>query len=77
MNGSTNSSSSKTDWERIDAMADEDIDLSGCPEATADMFANAVVRSGLASSQPASKATLKIDRDVVEWFKKQEQGYQD
>lgn len=35
---------SETDWARIDAMSDEDIDFSDCPEATLEMFAKAVVR---------------------------------
>ena len=37
-------SKSETDWNWLDAMSDEDIDLSDCPEVTPEMFANAVVR---------------------------------
>jgi hypothetical protein len=35
---------SLTDWARLAAMKDEDIDLSDCPEATPEMFANAIVK---------------------------------
>ncbi len=35
---------SLTDWERLAAMKDEDIDFSDCPEATPEMFANSVVK---------------------------------
>ena len=35
---------SETDWKRMDAMKDEDIDFSDIPEITPEMFANAVVR---------------------------------
>jgi hypothetical protein len=35
---------SETDWARIDAMSDEDIDFSDCPEATPEMFSKTVVR---------------------------------
>ncbi len=35
---------SETDWARLDAMTDADIDLSDCPEVTPEMFAGAVVR---------------------------------
>ena len=35
---------SSTDFARIDAMSDKDIDLSDLPEVTAEMFARAVVR---------------------------------
>jgi hypothetical protein len=35
---------SLTDWARLAAMTDEDIDFSDCPEATPEMFANAIVK---------------------------------
>jgi hypothetical protein len=35
---------SQTDWQRLDAMEDEDIDLSDCPEITPEQFARAIVR---------------------------------
>ena len=56
-------------------MSDEDIDLSDLPEVTPEMFARAVVRRGL---KPHSKTqiTLRLDSDVVEWFKQQGAGYQ-
>ena len=52
MSKKSTSSKFETDWERLDAMTDEDedIDLSDCPEITPEMFANAVVRHILASS---------------------------
>ena len=40
------SSNSQTDWQRLDAMTEEDIDLSDCPEITPELFAKAVVRRG-------------------------------
>jgi uncharacterized Fe-S cluster-containing protein len=40
-----------TDWARLDAMTDAEIDaeidLSDCPEVTLEMFAQGVVRKGL------------------------------
>lgn len=47
---------SQTDWQRLDAMSDEEIDLSDCPEVTPEQFAKALVRSGFPSAQnkPAS-----------------------
>ncbi|MDJ0688448.1 MAG: BrnA antitoxin family protein [Xenococcaceae cyanobacterium MO_188.B32] len=70
------SSKSETDWKRLDAMTDEEIDLSDCPEITPKMFAKAVVREGLASSKKKTQVTLRIDNDVLEWFKSQGKGYQ-
>lgn len=67
---------SRTDWARVDAMKDEDIDLSDIPEITPDMFAKAVVRHGLKPVPRKEQLTLRVDRDVLEWFKKQGRGYQ-
>jgi uncharacterized protein (DUF4415 family) len=58
-------------------MTDEDIDLSDSPEITPEQFAKAVVRrGGLTSPQGKDQVTLRIDRDVLEWFKLQGHGYQ-
>ena len=56
-------------------MTDADIDFSDIPEVTPEMFAKGVVRRGL---QPITKRqlTLRLDSDVLEWFKKQGSGYQ-
>lgn len=68
MNNEPISSKSETDWARLDAMTDEDIDLSDCPEVTPEMFAEAVVRKPLNNQ---ARVTLTIDREVLEWFKAQ------
>lgn len=70
------SNKSETDWQRLDAMSDEDIDLSDCPEVTPEMFAKAVVRQGLPIDKNKTQVTLRIDSDVLEWFKSQGRGYQ-
>lgn len=58
-------------------MADEDIDLSDCPEITPEQFAKAVVqRGGLPSVKNKEQVTLRIDSDVLEWFKQKGRGYQ-
>jgi uncharacterized protein (DUF4415 family) len=68
---------SQTDWDRVDAMEDEDIDLSDCPEITPEQFAKAVVqRGGLHSPRNKAQVTLRIDSDVLDWFKQQGRGYQ-
>jgi uncharacterized protein (DUF4415 family) len=68
---------SQTDWARVDAMTDEDIDLSDCPEITPEQFAKAVVRrGGLPSTKNKDQVTLRIDSDVLAWFKQQGRGYQ-
>lgn len=76
MNSESTSENSQTDWQRLDAMSDEDIDLSDCPEVTPEMFARAVVRQGLPPAKNKAQVTLRIDSDVLAWFKSQGRGYQ-
>ncbi len=67
---------SRTDWRRVDAMKDEDIDLSGSPEVTPEMFAKAIVRRGLKPVPRKTQLTMRLDSDVLTWFKNQGRGYQ-
>lgn len=63
--------SSKTDWERLAKMEDEDIDTSDIPELDDTFFQNAELRV------PVKKpVTLRLDADVLEWFKAGGKGYQ-
>ena len=70
------SSKSQTNWARLDALRDADIDLSDTPEITPEMFAKAVVRRGLKPVSNKEQITLRLDSDVLMWFKKQGSGYQ-
>jgi uncharacterized protein (DUF4415 family) len=56
-------------------MKDSDIDLSDNPEITPTQFAKAVVRKGLKPVPKKSQITLRIDSDVLEWFKESGRGY--
>lgn len=57
-------------------MADEDIDRSDIPELTPEQFARGVVRQGLVPVRSKTQVTLRIDQDVLEWFRGQGPGYQ-
>ena len=76
MKKSSISRKSKTDLKRLDAMKDEDIDFSDLPEATPEMFARGVVRRGLKPVIRKKQLTVRMDSDVIEWFKNQGRGYQ-
>lgn len=67
---------SATDWPRIDAMTDKDIDFSDTPEVTPEMFARGVVRVGLRPVSKKELLTLRVDQDVLVWFRAQGRGYQ-
>ena len=64
--------SSRTDWNRIDSLKDEDIDTSEVRSLDESFFAEAEIR------MPAAKPsiTIRLDPDVLEWFKNQGSGYQ-
>jgi uncharacterized protein (DUF4415 family) len=55
---------------------DADIDLADIPEIPPEKFAKAIVRKGLKSLPKKSQVTLRIDADVLQWFKESGKGYQ-
>lgn len=70
------SNRSRTDWKRVDALKDEEINLSEVPEVSPEMFARAMVRRGLKPAARKAQLTLRVDSDVLDWFREQGQGYQ-
>lgn len=66
----------KSDMDRLRRLRDEDIDLSDIPEVTPEMFARAVVRRGLKPIPRKQQVTLRLDADVLGWFRAQGRGYQ-
>lgn len=76
MKKSTSTPKSQTDWQQLNSMNDEAIDFSDIPEITPDMFAKAVVRRGIKMPVAKAQLTLRIDQDVLNWFKAQGSGYQ-
>jgi uncharacterized protein (DUF4415 family) len=76
MKKAATSKKSRTDWKRVDALKDEDIDLSDVPEVSPEMFARAIVRRGLKPMSRKAQLTLRVDSDVLDWYRKQGQGYQ-
>jgi uncharacterized protein (DUF4415 family) len=62
---------SRTDWKRIDALRDKDIDFSNIPKQGADFFAHAIIWPG-----PKRQINLRVDPDVLTFFRQQGRGYQ-
>ena len=56
---------SRTDWSRIDAMSDEDIDTSDIPPLSDEFFAKAQLR--MPSSSLATVA-IRVDSETLAWF---------
>ena len=67
---------SGTDFERLARMSDKEIDTTDVPEVTPEQFARAIVRRGLKPIEPKTQITLRVDSDVLEWFRQQGPGYQ-
>ncbi len=63
---------SETDWERLEKMTDEEIDYSDIPPLGEDFFAHAELRL----PRPKQTVTIRLDAEVVDWFKSQGKGYQ-
>ena len=63
---------SKTDWARIDTTKDSEIDYSEIPELGKEFFRQAVLRM----PEPKTSVTIRLDRDVLSWYKRQGRGYQ-
>lgn len=58
-------------------MKDSDISIDkDAPAWTPDMFARTVVRKGLEPVPKKSLLSLRIDADVLQWFRAQGRGYQ-
>lgn len=65
-----------TDFDRLSAMTEDEIDLTETPEISPEQFARAIVRRGLKPVPPKAQLTIRVDRDVLDWFRKQGRGYQ-
>ena len=76
MKQKSTSKQSATDWDRIEVMTDEEIDLSDIPAIPPEKFAQAIVRRGLKPLPKKQQLTLRLDSDVIAWFKAQGHGYQ-
>jgi uncharacterized protein (DUF4415 family) len=69
MKKSSTSKKYGTDFERLDAMKDEDIDFSEIPEATDEDFARGVVLPPLHVREPREELLVKLDRDLAAWYR--------
>jgi uncharacterized protein (DUF4415 family) len=63
---------SRTNWKKLAAKPDAEIDTSDVPELDEDFFRHAEVRMPKAKQM----VSLRLDSDVLDWFKRQGKGYQ-
>ena len=62
----------RTNWARIDALKSKDIDFSDIPEQGKAFFKRAILRL----PEPKTAVTIRLDRQVLNWFKAKGPGYQ-
>jgi uncharacterized protein (DUF4415 family) len=67
---------SKTDWERLRAGAGDAKATPEHPEADVKNIVRGLVRKGLKPLPSKASISLRVDQDVLEWFKAQGSGYQ-
>jgi len=63
---------SKTDWDKSNSMSDSEINYSAIPELDESFFKNGKLR--MPKTKP--RISIRLDRDVLEWFKSHGVGYQ-
>ena len=66
---------SKTDWAKLKS-GGRVAAAPGHPEAEVRHIVRGIVRRGLRPQPPKAAISLRIEQDVLEWFKAQGTGYQ-
>jgi len=66
-----------TDWEKLRQMKDEEIRFTAdAPQTSVDDWAEATAHRGLPLSSTKTQIALRVDSDVLAWFKSQGPRYQ-
>jgi uncharacterized protein (DUF4415 family) len=77
MKHASTSRKSRTDVKRLESRKDADIVRDkDAPAWTPEMFARAIVRKGLKPVPRKTLLSLRIDADVLAWFRARGRGYQ-
>ena len=67
MNKNDMNASSRTDWERVDALTDEVIDTTDIPPLDEDFFQRVQWRKPL----PKRAVAVRLDEETLAWFRSQ------
>lgn len=77
MKHATTSPKFRTDVKGLEALPDRRIKIDkDAPEWTPEMFARSVVRKGLELVPKKTLVSLRVDAEVLAWFRAQGRGYQ-
>lgn len=73
----TKSVKGKTDWAALKKLPDSEIKLtSDAPQTSPEDWADAVAHRGLPLPAKKEQIALRVDADVIEWFRSQGAGWQ-
>ena len=72
MSAKTISKQSRTDWRKLRKQKDSEIDCSDIAPLSKEFFAKATLRL----PQPKPSISIRLDPDILDWFKRQGRGYQ-
>ncbi len=73
MSAGASKKTSHTDWDRLAAMTDDEIDYTDIPPLTDAFFENALLRIPVAQAQD----WIQLDPEIVRWFSDRGAGYKD
>jgi uncharacterized protein (DUF4415 family) len=77
MKRKSSSPKSKTNFRRLRSMKSRDVLLTAeHPEANLKSIVGGIVRSGLKVVPPKASISLRVDADVLDWFRSTGAGYQ-
>jgi len=66
-----------TDWQRLRALSDSEVLFTeDAPATSPEDWANAIAHTGLPVPPRKTQIALRVDDDVLAWFKAQGTGYQ-
>ncbi len=71
------SKKSLTDWDYLNSLTDEEIEEAARSDSDTVLVDASFLKSAkLIMPKPKKKISLRVDDDVLDWFKKQGRGYQ-
>jgi uncharacterized protein (DUF4415 family) len=68
----------QTDWQRVDALTEEELEAATAADPdTEELEPGWIERAELLfPAQPKERVTVRLDADVLEWFRERGSGYQ-
>ena len=67
----------KTDWARVDVMTEDELDEAASADPDAQPTDAAFWKDAeIVMPEPKERITMRLDKEVLDWFRKEGKGYQ-